>query len=159
LPAPAACARAATIRRRRGKDPLPRRRRVLPRLPTPRSRLRGDPGRGDPGRGGKAPSPGFAGYSPDSADDSAGAPSPGFAGYSPDSAADSAGERAPSGSASHATGKPNIALRSLIRVGHPIFARFYAWTSPSMDRGGVAEHRRRLLAGLSGSVIEVGAGN
>jgi ubiquinone/menaquinone biosynthesis C-methylase UbiE len=28
-----------------------------------------------------------------------------------------------------------------------------------MDRGGVAEHRQRLLAGLSGAVIEVGAGN
>ena len=42
---------------------------------------------------------------------------------------------------------------------HPVFARFYAWTSPAMDRGGVADHRRRLLAGLSGRVIEVGAGN
>ena len=28
-----------------------------------------------------------------------------------------------------------------------------------MDRGGVAEHRQRLLEGLSGSVVEVGAGN
>ena len=28
-----------------------------------------------------------------------------------------------------------------------------------MERAGVAEHRRRLLAGLSGRVIEVGAGN
>jgi hypothetical protein len=28
-----------------------------------------------------------------------------------------------------------------------------------MDRGGVADRRRRLLAGLSGRVLEVGAGN
>jgi len=28
-----------------------------------------------------------------------------------------------------------------------------------MDRGGAAEHRRRLLAGLAGRVIEIGAGN
>ena len=44
-------------------------------------------------------------------------------------------------------------------VRHPIFARFYLRMSPSMDRGGFAEHRVRLLAGLSGHVIEVGAGN
>ena len=42
---------------------------------------------------------------------------------------------------------------------HPIFARFYAWVSPRMDRDGVAEYRKRLVAGLSGRVIEVGAGN
>jgi ubiquinone/menaquinone biosynthesis C-methylase UbiE len=46
-----------------------------------------------------------------------------------------------------------------VRVSHPIFARFWAWMSPRMDRGGVAEHRRQLLAGLAGRVIEVGAGN
>ena len=40
-----------------------------------------------------------------------------------------------------------------------VFARFYARVSPSMDRGGVATRRRQLLAGLSGRVIEVGAGN
>jgi ubiquinone/menaquinone biosynthesis C-methylase UbiE len=44
-------------------------------------------------------------------------------------------------------------------VNHPIFARFYAWMSPRMDEGGAVDHRRRLLAGLSGHVIEVGAGN
>ena len=44
-------------------------------------------------------------------------------------------------------------------VSHPIFARVYASVSPGMDQGGVAEHRRRLLAGLTGRVIEVGAGN
>jgi ubiquinone/menaquinone biosynthesis C-methylase UbiE len=42
---------------------------------------------------------------------------------------------------------------------HPIFERFYGWISPRMDQGGVLAHRRRLLAGLSGRVIEVGSGN
>jgi ubiquinone/menaquinone biosynthesis C-methylase UbiE len=45
------------------------------------------------------------------------------------------------------------------RAQHPLFARFYARISPAMDRGGVVDHRRRLLAGLSGEVLEVGAGN
>lgn len=45
------------------------------------------------------------------------------------------------------------------RVRHPLFARFYARISPGMDRRGVAEHRQRLLAGLEGEVLEVGAGN
>jgi ubiquinone/menaquinone biosynthesis C-methylase UbiE len=45
------------------------------------------------------------------------------------------------------------------RVSHPIFARFWGWMSPRMDRSGFAEHRRRLLEGLSGRVLEVGAGN
>lgn len=42
---------------------------------------------------------------------------------------------------------------------HPIFGRCYALISPAMDKGGVIEHRRRLLAGLSGEVVEIGAGN
>lgn len=45
------------------------------------------------------------------------------------------------------------------RAGHPIFARLYARASVAMDRGGMAEHRRTLLAGLTGHVIEPGAGN
>src|SRR5918998_6700916 len=44
-------------------------------------------------------------------------------------------------------------------VSHPIFARVYERLSVSMDEAGVAEHRRDLVAGLSGRVIEVGAGN
>jgi ubiquinone/menaquinone biosynthesis C-methylase UbiE len=44
-------------------------------------------------------------------------------------------------------------------MGHPIFARFYEKLSVQMDRAGAAEHRRVLVAGLSGRVIEVGAGN
>ncbi|WP_067826925.1 class I SAM-dependent methyltransferase [Actinomadura kijaniata] len=42
--------------------------------------------------------------------------------------------------------------------GHPLFARMYARTAPAMERGGVNEHRRALLAGVSGRVLEVGAG-
>ena len=45
------------------------------------------------------------------------------------------------------------------RPGHPVFARFWAWMSPGLERGGVADYRRRLLAGLAGRVIEIGAGN
>lgn len=44
-------------------------------------------------------------------------------------------------------------------VHHPIFARVYARLSHLMEEGGGAELRDRLLAGLQGSVIEVGAGN
>ncbi|MGY1708798.1 methyltransferase domain-containing protein [Geodermatophilus sp. SYSU D00758] len=42
---------------------------------------------------------------------------------------------------------------------HPVFARVYARLVPAMDRAGAAGHRRRLLAGLSGRVLEVGAGS
>lgn len=42
---------------------------------------------------------------------------------------------------------------------HPVFARCYAKVSPGLDAGGMAEYRQRVLAGLTGSVIEVGAGN
>jgi ubiquinone/menaquinone biosynthesis C-methylase UbiE len=41
---------------------------------------------------------------------------------------------------------------------HPVFARTYAWLSNRLERE-VAEHRQRMLAGLSGRVVEVGAGN
>jgi ubiquinone/menaquinone biosynthesis C-methylase UbiE len=45
------------------------------------------------------------------------------------------------------------------KVSHPIFARFYAWASPRMEKAGYGERRDQLLAGLTGPVIEVGAGN
>jgi ubiquinone/menaquinone biosynthesis C-methylase UbiE len=45
------------------------------------------------------------------------------------------------------------------RISHPVFARFYARVSPGMDKGGMAAHRRQLLQGLTGPVIEIGAGN
>ncbi|HEY8526952.1 MAG TPA: class I SAM-dependent methyltransferase [Acidimicrobiales bacterium] len=44
-------------------------------------------------------------------------------------------------------------------VRHPLFARVYAWASPRMEKAGYGRRRRRLLAGLSGRVLEVGAGN
>ncbi|MGZ4120203.1 MAG: class I SAM-dependent methyltransferase [Actinomycetota bacterium] len=44
--------------------------------------------------------------------------------------------------------------------GHPVFARFYAWMSVGAEsKLGIASHRDELLTGLSGRVIEVGAGN
>ncbi|MGC9538298.1 class I SAM-dependent methyltransferase [Streptomyces sp. UG1] len=46
------------------------------------------------------------------------------------------------------------------RIKHPVFARFYAnLAAPALQKAGVAEHRRKLLSGLSGEVIEIGAGN
>lgn len=45
-------------------------------------------------------------------------------------------------------------------VRHPLFARFYAKVAgPALEKAGATEHRRRLLAGLTGDVVEVGAGN
>ncbi|MFF8959878.1 class I SAM-dependent methyltransferase [Streptomyces sp. NPDC014894] len=45
-------------------------------------------------------------------------------------------------------------------VCHPVFARFYARFSVAADTGaGVAAHRAELLSGLSGRVVEIGAGN
>jgi ubiquinone/menaquinone biosynthesis C-methylase UbiE len=45
------------------------------------------------------------------------------------------------------------------QIRHPLFARFYVRLSDSLEAAGVATHRDQLLAGLSGSVLEVGAGN
>jgi ubiquinone/menaquinone biosynthesis C-methylase UbiE len=41
---------------------------------------------------------------------------------------------------------------------HPVFARIYTKVAETSERRGGAEHRRKLLAGLSGRVIEIGAG-
>ena len=46
-----------------------------------------------------------------------------------------------------------------LEVHHPLFARLYALLSPRTESAGGAEHRRELLAGVSGGVIELGAGN
>jgi ubiquinone/menaquinone biosynthesis C-methylase UbiE len=43
-------------------------------------------------------------------------------------------------------------------VRHPIFARCYARVGHLMDAE-IGDHRRRLLAGITGRVLEVGAGN
>src|SRR3954453_23146403 len=42
---------------------------------------------------------------------------------------------------------------------HPFFARFWIKVSPKAEAKGVAAHRDELLAGLSGRVLELGAGN
>jgi ubiquinone/menaquinone biosynthesis C-methylase UbiE len=42
---------------------------------------------------------------------------------------------------------------------HPVFARVYERVAEIGERRGGAEHRQRLLAGLTGRVIEVGAGS
>jgi ubiquinone/menaquinone biosynthesis C-methylase UbiE len=44
-------------------------------------------------------------------------------------------------------------------VRHPIFARVYERIAPAAEKAGAAEHRDRMLAGLTGRVVEVGAGN
>ncbi|MFE2431703.1 class I SAM-dependent methyltransferase [Streptomyces sp. NPDC059373] len=44
-------------------------------------------------------------------------------------------------------------------VSHPVFARLYARCGPVADGRGFARHRDELLAGLSGRVIEIGAGS
>jgi ubiquinone/menaquinone biosynthesis C-methylase UbiE len=42
---------------------------------------------------------------------------------------------------------------------HPLFSRFYARVSRWMEAQGMAELRTELLAGLTGRVVEIGAGN
>ncbi|WP_426403124.1 class I SAM-dependent methyltransferase [Streptomyces sp. R-07] len=55
---------------------------------------------------------------------------------------------------------PNRPASRAPRVHHPLFARFYARFSVSADtRGGLGALRTELLAGLSGRVVEIGAGN
>jgi ubiquinone/menaquinone biosynthesis C-methylase UbiE len=44
-------------------------------------------------------------------------------------------------------------------VRHPIFARLYHKLSVAAEDAGEADHRRELLAGVTGRVVEVGAGN
>ncbi|HEX7746066.1 MAG TPA: methyltransferase domain-containing protein [Micromonosporaceae bacterium] len=45
------------------------------------------------------------------------------------------------------------------KASRPIFARMYERACTRMDDAGLVEHRRRLLSGLTGRVIDVGAGN
>ncbi|MFI7617447.1 class I SAM-dependent methyltransferase [Nonomuraea terrae] len=45
------------------------------------------------------------------------------------------------------------------RVNHPFFASVWPLLSRVMGRGGMDEHRKALLAGLSGNVVEIGAGH
>ena len=50
-------------------------------------------------------------------------------------------------------------MTDLAQFQHPRFARMYERISAESERRGTAEYRDRLLAGLTGRVIEVGAGN
>ena len=45
------------------------------------------------------------------------------------------------------------------RASHPLFARVYTRVAQMSERRGGDEHRRKLLAGLQGRVVEVGAGS
>jgi ubiquinone/menaquinone biosynthesis C-methylase UbiE len=49
-------------------------------------------------------------------------------------------------------------MASTTGVRHPIFARLYARMAAGFEARGNAEHRDELLAGLTGRVVEVGAG-
>jgi ubiquinone/menaquinone biosynthesis C-methylase UbiE len=44
-------------------------------------------------------------------------------------------------------------------VSHPLCARLYAKQSEAAESRGVADQRRRMLAGLAGEIVEIGAGN
>jgi ubiquinone/menaquinone biosynthesis C-methylase UbiE len=44
-------------------------------------------------------------------------------------------------------------------MNRPVFARMYARVRPSLDEVGAAKHRQRLLAGVAGQVVEIGAGD
>ncbi|MFB9908996.1 class I SAM-dependent methyltransferase [Allokutzneria oryzae] len=50
-------------------------------------------------------------------------------------------------------------MADLSEFQHPRFARMYERISAEAEQRGTAEYRDRVLAGLSGRVIEVGAGN
>jgi ubiquinone/menaquinone biosynthesis C-methylase UbiE len=43
-------------------------------------------------------------------------------------------------------------------IARPRFARMYMRTAPNAEERGATEHRRRLLDGLGGTVVEIGAG-
>jgi ubiquinone/menaquinone biosynthesis C-methylase UbiE len=50
-------------------------------------------------------------------------------------------------------------MTSTTDIERPRFARMYIGASERTERRGAADHRRRLLAGLSGRALELGAGN
>lgn len=45
------------------------------------------------------------------------------------------------------------------KVSHRLFAHVWVWLSAELEKHGAAEQRQRLLSGLEGRVIEIGAGN
>jgi ubiquinone/menaquinone biosynthesis C-methylase UbiE len=60
---------------------------------------------------------------------------------------------------SEQTDSPTLEGSTAAVRSHPVFARVYEKVAEMSERRGGAEHRQRLLAGLSGRVIEVGAGS
>lgn len=60
----------------------------------------------------------------------------------------------------HRAGRPDAASTGAAGFeGNPFFARGWVATSPMLDRFGLIRARRRLVDGLSGTVVEVGAGS
>lgn len=51
------------------------------------------------------------------------------------------------------------AMSRSITVSHPLCARLYAKQAEAAEARGLADQRRRMLAGLAGHVVEIGAGN
>jgi ubiquinone/menaquinone biosynthesis C-methylase UbiE len=60
---------------------------------------------------------------------------------------------------SEQTGSPTLEGSTGTVRSHPVFARVYEKVAKIGERRGGGEHRQRLLAGLSGRVVEVGAGS
>jgi ubiquinone/menaquinone biosynthesis C-methylase UbiE len=54
---------------------------------------------------------------------------------------------------------PAADMAASAKVHHPVFARIYARISAGAEARGAAEHRDEMLAGITGRVVEVGAGN
>ena len=50
-------------------------------------------------------------------------------------------------------------MNSSTDIKRPLFARMYPKAAARAERRGATEHRRRLLEGLEGRVVELGAGN
>ena len=50
-------------------------------------------------------------------------------------------------------------MTAVEHVHHPIFARMYQRFAVAAETAGAADHRVRMLAGVSGRVVEVGAGS
>src|SRR6266536_1397103 len=57
-----------------------------------------------------------------------------------------------------ATTRSRTSVPDKSHVHHPIFARMYRRMAAEFEHKGVGEHRDQLLQGLSGRVVEVGAG-
>ena len=51
------------------------------------------------------------------------------------------------------------AAMSRTTVSHPLCARMYVKQADAAEAKGLADQRRRMLAGLAGDVVEIGAGN